>query len=189
MDLLGDGALDEGEEPDCGSVPVETGPVVQRRNGGRDLCGLGWIPQQLTIGPTRADRGREVMAVTQAVISAPWRDAPMDRGLADWLSRLGPQELVEVLRDVLAAEANRVGAGPGVVHSSGEIYRKDGGVGGTTDLPADARPIFCPGPRPKVPHSLLLNRNSYLTDAALDTAALPASARRYNWTDFGLMGR
>jgi hypothetical protein len=71
----------------------------------------------------------------------------MDRGLGDWLSRLGPQELVEVLRDVLAAEANRVGAGPGVVHFSREVYRKDGGVDGTTDLPADTRPIFCPGPR------------------------------------------
>lgn len=71
----------------------------------------------------------------------------MDRGLADWLSRLGPQELVEVLRDVLAAEANRVGAAPGVVHFSREVYRKDGGVDGTTDLPANARPIFCPGPR------------------------------------------
>lgn len=71
----------------------------------------------------------------------------MDRGLADWLSGLGPHELVEVLRDVLAAEANRVGAGPGVVHFSGEIYRKGGGVDATTDLPADARPIFCPGPR------------------------------------------
>ncbi len=71
----------------------------------------------------------------------------MDLGLAGWLSRLGPQEVVEVLRDVLAAEANRVGAGPGVVHFSREVYRKDGGVDGTTDLPADARPIFCPGPR------------------------------------------
>src|SRR6266702_451494 len=71
----------------------------------------------------------------------------MDLGLAGWLSRLGPQEVVEVLRDVLAAEANRVGAGPGVVHFSREIYRKDGGVDGTTDLPAGARPIFCPGPR------------------------------------------
>src|SRR5712691_10541882 len=55
----------------------------------------------------------------------------MDRGLADWLSRLGPQELVEVLRDVLGEEANR----------------KDGGVDGSADLPASARPIFCPGPR------------------------------------------
>jgi hypothetical protein len=45
----------------------------------------------------------------------------MDLGLAGWLSRLGPQETVEVLRDVLAAEANRVGAGPGVVHFSREI--------------------------------------------------------------------
>ena len=71
----------------------------------------------------------------------------MDLGLADWLSRLGPLELVEVLRDVLAAEANRLGAGPGVVHFSREINRRDGGVDGTTDLPADARPIFCPGPR------------------------------------------
>jgi hypothetical protein len=71
----------------------------------------------------------------------------MDVGLADWLSRLGPLELVEVLRDVLAAEANRVGAGPGVVHFSREINRRDGGVDGTTDLPADARSIFCPGPR------------------------------------------
>jgi hypothetical protein len=71
----------------------------------------------------------------------------MDRGLADWLSRLGPQELVEVLRDVLGAEANRVGAAPGVVHFSREVYRKDGGVDGATDLPASARPIFCPGRR------------------------------------------
>jgi hypothetical protein len=71
----------------------------------------------------------------------------MDVGLADWLSRLGPLELVEVLRDVLAAEANRVGGGPGVVHFSREINRRDGGVDGTTDLPADARPIFCSGPR------------------------------------------
>jgi hypothetical protein len=72
----------------------------------------------------------------------------MDLGLADWLSRLGPLELVEVLRDVLAAEANRVGSGPGVVHFSREVNRRDGGVDGTTDLPADARPIFCPGPGP-----------------------------------------
>ncbi len=71
----------------------------------------------------------------------------MDLGLADWLSRLGPLELVEVLRDVLAAEANRVGSGPGVVHFSREVNRRDGGVDGTTDLPAEARPIFCPGPR------------------------------------------
>src|SRR6266536_881637 len=71
----------------------------------------------------------------------------MDLGLADWLSRLGPLELVEVLRDVLAAEANRVGSGPSVVHFSREVNRRDGGVDGTTDLPADARPIFCPGPR------------------------------------------
>src|SRR6266498_275982 len=71
----------------------------------------------------------------------------MDLGLADWLSRLGPLELVEVLRDVLAAEANWVGSGPGVVHFSREVNRRDGGVDGTTDLPADARPIFCPGPR------------------------------------------
>jgi hypothetical protein len=71
----------------------------------------------------------------------------MTAGLVEWLRRLGPQELVEVVRDVLSAEANRTGGGPGTVHFSQDIYIKDGGIDGATDLPAHARALFCPGPR------------------------------------------
>jgi hypothetical protein len=60
---------------------------------------------------------------------------------------LQPRELVEVLRDFLGAEANRVDGGVGDVHFSTAVYTSDGGVDGRTDLPLGARQLFLPGPK------------------------------------------
>jgi hypothetical protein len=67
--------------------------------------------------------------------------------LSRWLRGLQPLELVEVLRDFLGAEANRVDGSTGDVHFSTAIYTPDGGVDGRTSLPTLARALFLPGPR------------------------------------------
>lgn len=67
--------------------------------------------------------------------------------LSRWFRTLQPLELVEVLRDFLGAEANRVDGSTGDVHFSTAITVGDGGVDGRTSLPISARSLFLPGPR------------------------------------------
>jgi hypothetical protein len=62
--------------------------------------------------------------------------------LSRWLKGLQPRELVEVLRDFLGAEANRVDGNIGEVHFSADIYTSDGGVDGYTSLPPQPGPCF-----------------------------------------------
>lgn len=67
--------------------------------------------------------------------------------LRQWLLGLSAPGLVAFLRGLLLAEASRTGAPLTSVTMTGDIYTRDGGVDGQTDLPGTANPAFPVGPR------------------------------------------